>query len=173
MTSDLRPVAAWAANCAERVLPIFETVAPTDARVRLAIEAARDFADGRPRDKALRDASFGAHRAAGAYTDTAAQSAARAASMAAAVAYTHLDLTGTAAARQTRHLLGAAAYAAQATEHAHGAQVAAEVIAQMIADADEPVRQMVGELPPSVAGDTSLGRLLRELDAALRRPSGP
>ncbi|HSK48268.1 MAG TPA: hypothetical protein VLA05_09740, partial [Coriobacteriia bacterium] len=38
---DHRLLAKWAADCAEHVLPLFETVQPADARPRIAIEEAR------------------------------------------------------------------------------------------------------------------------------------
>jgi hypothetical protein len=41
---ERREVARWAAGSAERVLPLFEAVAPADARPREAIEVARAFA---------------------------------------------------------------------------------------------------------------------------------
>ncbi|TBT95222.1 putative immunity protein [Propioniciclava tarda] len=44
--SDRRVLSAWAADCAEHVLPLFEAEAPVDARPRTAIAAARAFARG-------------------------------------------------------------------------------------------------------------------------------
>ena len=41
---DLRLVGLWAADCAERVLPLFEAKAPSDTRPREAIEGIRAFA---------------------------------------------------------------------------------------------------------------------------------
>ena len=43
---DRRLVAAWAADCAERVLPVFEVEAPDDDRARDAIARARAFSRG-------------------------------------------------------------------------------------------------------------------------------
>ena len=43
---DRRLVAAWAADCAERVLPLFEREAPDDDRPRDAIARARAYARG-------------------------------------------------------------------------------------------------------------------------------
>ena len=44
--SDHRLLALWAAECAEHVLPLFESGDPDDLRPRLAIEHARDWAGG-------------------------------------------------------------------------------------------------------------------------------
>ncbi|MBV8940752.1 MAG: hypothetical protein JO240_03365, partial [Solirubrobacterales bacterium] len=43
---DRRIVAAWAADCAERVLELFEAEAPEDSRPRDAIVRTRAFARG-------------------------------------------------------------------------------------------------------------------------------
>ncbi|MGV8874146.1 MAG: putative immunity protein [Rhodococcus sp. (in: high G+C Gram-positive bacteria)] len=42
---DIRHVAAFAAVCARRVLPIFEAAHPNDLRPRSAIEGAEKFAE--------------------------------------------------------------------------------------------------------------------------------
>ena len=44
--ADRRAVAAWAADCAERVLAVFEAEAPGDDRPRDAIARTRAFARG-------------------------------------------------------------------------------------------------------------------------------
>jgi hypothetical protein len=38
---DRRLIGGWAADCAERVLPLFEATAPYETRPRMAIEGAR------------------------------------------------------------------------------------------------------------------------------------
>ena len=72
-TWDERTQRLWAADCAERVLPIYEEAHPGDDRPRLAIAAARDFAEGRITDAADTAAWDAARDAA----DTAAWDAAR------------------------------------------------------------------------------------------------
>ena len=44
--TDRRAVALWAADCAERVLPLFEAEAPSDGRPADAIDRARAFGRG-------------------------------------------------------------------------------------------------------------------------------
>jgi hypothetical protein len=66
----------WMADCAARVLHIYERERPEDMRVRAAIQAAHDFADGRS-DAAARAAAWAA-------AGDAARDAARAAAWAAA-----------------------------------------------------------------------------------------
>ena len=46
---DRRVLAVWAADCAERTLPLFEAQAPNDARPRDAIDGIRIFASGEKR----------------------------------------------------------------------------------------------------------------------------
>jgi hypothetical protein len=72
---DVRVARHFAADCAERVLPIYEHRYPADERPRRAIEAARMFADGKI-DAAARAAAGDAARAA---ARAAAWDAARAA----------------------------------------------------------------------------------------------
>jgi hypothetical protein len=165
---DLRPVALWAADCAERVLPLYEGAAPGDHRPRDAIEGARIFGNGHRRDQRMRTLAFAALAASGEIDDPGAKSAARAAQMAVAVAYTHLDLTGTAAARQTMHLLAPAVYAAQACELATGDLAAADShIDWAVEHSTDAVRAAVSSMPAPEAGQTRLGDLYRALSAAL------
>ena len=79
-----RRMRLWLADCAARVLPIFEKECPDDARPRQAIIAARRFARGET-DAAARDAArAAAMNAAWAAARAAAMNAARAAARAAA-----------------------------------------------------------------------------------------
>src|SRR5688572_26263196 len=101
--SERRTVAAWAADCAERVLAVFEAEAPADGRPRDAIARARAFARGELDAAGEIRRRFVAGRAAHAVTSPAAVAAARAAAQAAGVAH------------MGAHALGAAAYAANAS----------------------------------------------------------
>jgi hypothetical protein len=96
-----RLLALWAAECAEHVLPLFETERPDDARPREAIDAARTWAAGGAAMMATR--AMGGH-AMGAARDLrgAPRFAAYAAGQAAVVAHV------------AEHDLGAAAYAIKA-----------------------------------------------------------
>ncbi|ADG76440.1 conserved hypothetical protein [Cellulomonas flavigena DSM 20109] len=99
---DRRTVATWAADCAERVLPLFEAEAPDDDRPRDAIARARAFGRGELRAADEIRRRFVAGRAADAVRSPAAVAAARAAAQASGVAH------------MGAHALGAAAYAAKA-----------------------------------------------------------
>ncbi|MBH0130229.1 putative immunity protein [Salinibacterium sp. NK8237] len=83
-------VALWAADCAERALPIFEELRPDDGRPRAAIAALRAWELGQIPMTACRTAAFAAHAAArdaSGADSPAAVAAARAAGQACAVAH--------------------------------------------------------------------------------------
>lgn len=171
---ELREVAGFAAESAEDVLELFEAVHPADARPRDAIEAARAFARGGKRGKALRDTAWAALRAArdvGArdFGAAAASDAARAAMSAASAAYLH----PLADADQVKHILGAAAYAARAAELAAGDDraVGAERIDRARRRATPTVVEVLRRYPAAPPGGGRLGELLRDLDQALRGPA--
>ena len=109
---SLRALGDWAADCAERALPIYEIQAEADSRPRAALEGIRVFAAGGKRTAQLRSLALAAMSAARAVNDPAAAAAARAAGLAASSAYTHplVDV------QQTKHIVGPAAYAALALE---------------------------------------------------------
>ncbi|HEV7624487.1 MAG TPA: hypothetical protein VGO26_10135 [Amnibacterium sp.] len=98
---DHRLLAAWAAACAEHVLPFFEAVKPDDDRPRAGIAAVRSWIGGELRMMSSRAAAFPANAAAR-EVDGAARFAALSAGQAAAVAHV------------AEHDLGAAAYALRA-----------------------------------------------------------
>ena len=79
-----RTARLFAADCAEKVLPIFEKQRPGDNRPRKAIEAARAFANGQISADDWDAAGAAARDAAGAAARDAARDAARAAAGAAA-----------------------------------------------------------------------------------------
>lgn len=114
--SLLRPIALWAADFAERALPVFEDHYPDNPHPREAVIAAREFGTGKKRDNSLRTASMAAFKA-GKATDDPVKYVTRSACATAAVAYTHTDLlTGVQGIRQARHILGPVVYAALALE---------------------------------------------------------
>ena len=103
---SLRLLGKWAADCAERALPIYEEYYEGDARPRDAIAGIRVFSDNGKRNAKLRVLAMDAFRAAREIKHFAASAAAQAASQAAATAFTHplRDV------QQTKHLLGPATY---------------------------------------------------------------
>lgn len=101
---DQRAMATWAADCAERVLPLFEQAYPTDERPRKALEACRNWVrTGLFKMAEIRGASLVAHAAARvAKEHPAACFAARAAGQAVATAHV------------PQHAFGSAYYALKA-----------------------------------------------------------
>jgi hypothetical protein len=165
---DLRAVAEFAAECAMDALAIFDKYEPEDGRPRSAIEAAQAFANGANRTKLQRTSSLAAHAAARATPHQAAQEAARAAGHAAAAAYLHPIARRT----QVKHILGAAAHAARATElDANGDQLAGTLSierAQKRASAD--VVAVLRRYPAAPSNGNRVTKLMRLLDTSLRDP---
>jgi hypothetical protein len=103
--ADHRLLALWAATCAEHVLPLFESVQPSDPRPRQAIQQIRAWTRGEIRMSESR-ASGGHAMAAARPLSGAARHAAYAAGQAGVVAHV------------AAHELGAAAYAIKAAQAA-------------------------------------------------------
>lgn len=78
---------AWASACAERVLPLFESVRPDDHRPRQALELVRAWARGDVHFAEVRRSALEVHAAARETDDLRARAAARAAGHAAATAH--------------------------------------------------------------------------------------
>ncbi len=162
---DRRLVAAWAADCAERVLPLFEAEAPDDDRARDAIARARAFCRGELGAAEEIRRRFVAGRAAHSATTPGGAAAARAAAQAAGVAH------------MGAHALGAAAYAAKAValaaEDGRGADAASAELEWQLARMSAEVASALRRLPP--VGEDSSGPLgsgllaSGELGAHIRR----
>ena len=165
---DRRITAGWAANCAERVLPLFEGEAPHDDRPRDGIARARAFAAGDLDAAGEIRRRFVAGRAAQAVQSPAAKAAAWSAGQAAGVAH------------MGAHALGAAAYAAKAAALAapDDASAPEHEIAWQLRHMSDEVRSTLRKLPllgqnrsgPLGAGllaSGALGANIRAIQAAL------
>jgi hypothetical protein len=167
---DRRIVAAWAADCAERVLWLFEAEAPDDPRPRDAIARTRAFARGELDVATEIRRRFAGGGAARDVHGPAAVAAARAAGQAAAVAH------------MGAHALGAAGYAAKAAGLAGADQdvAIAEEIRWQLARMSAPVTAALRRLPavgddpsgplgPGLLASGLQGAAIRELQALLTR----
>jgi hypothetical protein len=169
--ADRRIVAVWAADCAERVLGLFEAEAPEDSRPREAIARTRAFARGElgvAEEIRRRFIGGGAAREVKA---PAAAAAARAAGQASAVPH------------MGAHALGAAAYAAKAAGLAGSGRrdaVSEEIrwqLSHTSAEARAALRllPLVGEnssgpLGAGLLASGLLGTIIRDLQAGLADP---
>lgn len=166
--ADRRIVADWAADCAERVLPLFEAEAPADDRPRDAIARTRAFSRGELDAAGEIRRRFVAGRAASAATSPAGVAAARAAAQAAGVAH------------MGAHALGAAAYAAKAVglaEPENPDATADEIAWQLDRMTDETVAALrrlpllgedsAGPLGAGLLASGVLGESIRRLQAGL------
>jgi hypothetical protein len=154
---DRRALAAWAADCAERALPLFAARATSDSRPGDAIAGARAFARGERRIGELRTLAARAHVAARETADPAAAAAARAAGHAAAVAH------------MAAHARGVPAYAAKAAALAAPDEpsAAADEIRWAADHASPTVRSALQRLPPPPRSGGILGTLVNDLHQAL------
>ncbi|MFF4429567.1 putative immunity protein [Streptomyces sp. NPDC001513] len=164
---DRRLLGLWAADCAERVLPLFEARAPDDARPREAIEVLRVYTHTGKRTARLRAVSWAGHKAAGEVDDPAAAAAARAACYAAAAPYIHALATP----HQAKHIHGPAIYAALAREISAGHDLAVgdEELRWAIGHASPEVRGLLRLMPACEPGRSRLAVLRHHLDSALRQ----
>ncbi len=150
--ADRRLVAAWAADCAERALGLFEAEAPDDDRPRVLIARTRAFARGELNTAEEIRRRFAGGVGAGDGTTPAAAAAARAAGQ--AVAICHMGA----------HALSAAAYAVAAVGLAHPDRPEAveDEIRWQLDHMSAAVRAALRALPPvgeNRAGPLGPGRL--------------
>src|SRR5437660_10836874 len=168
--ADRRIVAVWAADCAERVLGLFEAEAPGDHRPRDAIARLRAFARG---ELGVAEARrrFVAHAAAREVSTPAAVAAARAAGQAASIPH------------MGAHALGAAAYAAKAAGLAapDRPDAVSEEIRWQLGEVSAAVTAALSQLPPvgenqsgplgrGLLSSGLLGTIIRDLQAGLTDP---
>jgi hypothetical protein len=163
---SLRSLGSWAADCAERALPVYENYAPSDSRPRSAIEGIRVFAGGGKRTAGLRSLALSAFSAARQADDPAATAAARAAGLAASSAYTH----PLADVQQTKHIVGPAAYAALALELNQGGDhsIGDHEVVWAIEHVPAEVREILLQMPARETGRSRLENIMYTIDAGIR-----
>ena len=164
--ADRRVVAAWAADCAEHVLPLFLAEAPDDDRPRALIARARAFARGELDTAEEIQRRFVGGVGAADVTALSAAAAARAAGQ--AVAVCHMGA----------HALGAAGYAAKSAALGDPSRPEAVIeeiqwqIEQMSAEVRNALRGLPpagenrsGPLGPGLLTSGQLGTIIRQLQA--------
>lgn len=165
--AERRLLATWAADCAERVLPLFEAERPADSRPREAIARTRAFASGALDTATGIRQRFGRGSVATPGLTAAALAAARSAGQASAVCH------------MGAHALGAAAYAIEAVLLADPDRAAAEMdwqIAQVTAEMRAALVTLppvgadrAGPLAPGLLTAGKRGQIIAELQTALLR----
>ncbi|RYE09202.1 MAG: hypothetical protein EOP22_09775 [Hyphomicrobiales bacterium] len=166
--AERRLVAQWAADCAERVVGLFEAERPGDARARDTIERARAYARGELDTSEEIRRRFGDGGAAKGLSPAAA-AAVRAAGQASAVCH------------MGAHALGAAAYAAKAAGLAAPERpgAALDEVAWQLGQMSPEVRAVLRTLPPlgenrsgplgpGLLASGVLGDMIRALQAGMR-----
>jgi len=164
--AERRLVAAWAADCAERVLPLFETEAPGDERPRELIARARRYARGELSVAEGIRRRFEGGVGVGEVRAAAAMAAARSAGQAAGVCH------------MGAHGLGAASYAVEAVRLAEPdrPQAAEDEIRWQLDHLSPELRRAPRALPAlgeSRAGPLGPGLLSRgQVAVTIRRLQG-
>jgi immunity protein 5 of polymorphic toxin system len=166
--ADRRTVAGWAADCAERVLWLFEAEAPGDSRPRDAIARARAFARGELGVAEEIRRRFVGGAAGREVAIPSAAAAARAVGQAAAVPH------------MGAHALGAAAYAAKAVYLAapDRPEALTDEIRWQLSHMSPATRSALRRLPavgedrsgplgPGLLASGLLGTIIRDLQAGL------
>jgi hypothetical protein len=169
--AERRTVAGWAADCAERVLGLFEAEVPGDDGPRRAIARARAFARGELDVAEEIRRRFENDGAARGRHSPVAFAAAKAAGQAAAVSH------------MGAHAFGAAAYAAKAMRLAAPDREGAvpEEVRWQLRRMTPPVRDALRRLPPvgehragplgpGLLASGLLGHVISELQAGLAEP---
>ena len=165
---ELQALAAFSVMCAERVLPLFERDMPGDMRPRTAIEAASAFVSHGRRSNDLRIKGLAAYKASRQAKTPVAVQVAEAATQTIGAAYLHPLFD----ARQVKHILGAAAYAAYAVELDRGTESASdEYLSWVLQHTPTTVISVLKRYPPAPNGGGRAGALLRLLDTKLRSSS--
>ncbi|MGH2914497.1 MAG: putative immunity protein [Solirubrobacteraceae bacterium] len=167
--AERRIVAGWAADCAERVLALFEAEAPGDNRPRDAIARTRAFGRGElDAAEEIRRRFVGG----GAARDVSPTAAAAARAAGQASATPHMGA----------HALGAAAYAAKAAglAAANRPETVSEEIDWQLGNLSAEARVALLRLPPlgedrsgplgpGLLASGVLGTIIRDLQASLSR----
>lgn len=163
---ELRAMAAWAADCVERALPVYEAHAPGGARPRACLEGARAFAVREKRSKRLRTLAWAAFAAARETPEPAPAAVANAAMLTAAIAYTH----PLADAGQTKHIVGPPGYAALGLELAGGGDpsIGDDAVRWALEHAPPEVGAVLQRMPARQLGKNRLNALFYALDTGLR-----
>ncbi len=165
---SLRAIGGWAADGAERALPVFKRCANSDPRPRAAIEGIQPSPPGKTGRPGR--APWPVKRMPRRGTDPpAAAAAALAAGHAAASAYTH----PLADVQQTLHIVGSAAYAALALELdglGHSA-IGDAVVRLLVQQAPPAVRDVLRQMPARTPRNSRLAQLLYSLDSTIRARS--
>jgi hypothetical protein len=163
---SLRILGSWAADCAERALPIYEELNEGDTRPRDAINGIRVFAAGGKRNTKLRVLALDAYRASLQAKDLAASAAAQAASLAAASAFTHplVDV------QQTGHIVGPAAYAAFAIEikKNNDPKLGNDEVRWAIDHVRKEICEILLNMPGRAEGKSRIDKIMYDLDMGLR-----
>ncbi|MDL9947616.1 hypothetical protein QSJ19_18920 [Gordonia sp. ABSL11-1] len=167
--AERRILAGWAADCAGRVVQLFEADPPADEQIRDALDRARAYGDGGGTAAEEIRKRMIAVKAASAATTPAGAAAARSVGQAAAVAH------------MGAHALGAAAYAVKAVSLANPQRPDAvdDEVSWQVAHLSDDARAVLqllpvigegsgGPLGPGLLSRGVLGSVIRDIQTRIR-----
>ena len=163
---DLQYLAKWCAECAQRTIYIYEKIIEDDLRPRKAIEGILEFVESGKRTNILRKLALDAYRSSIETKNEAACASARAASLAAASAYTHpfKDIN------QARHILGPAAFSILASElYTTSSGISKIEMETAICSVNNSVIQLLKKMPSQRTGKKRIDELYYQLDQKIRQ----
>lgn len=162
---DLREVTAFNLACALKVIDLFESAKPHDARPREALVAADDFIRGGPRSRAQRVSAPAAHRASKEVA-AAASHAAMSAGDASASAYLH----PLADAAQVSHILRGPSHCVLALEARDNDPLTrADAVAAVLGESTPVLVEVLCRYPRVAIRDRAIADVMHHLDAQLRQ----
>jgi hypothetical protein len=160
----LRDAVGWSRTEVQNALAIFEKYLPNDLRPREAYAGAIDFRESGKRTNRLRKLAMDAYKASRETKLPQASYSANAASLLAALAYTHPFRDK----NQARHVLGPVVYSALAIEAENGDRAMGEgLIDQSIAHCPAGVVKLLREFPRQELGKNRVDELFYRLDQGL------
>ncbi len=159
--SLLQNAVKWSVDFVKKAAMIYENYLPNDLRPQYAIAAAIEFQETGKRTNILRSIAMDAYRASRETQIVQVSYAANAASLIAALAYTHPFKDR----KQARHILGPIIYATLAKEIQHqDFENSDNEIKNAILQTDERIKNLLLKYPRQELGKNRIDELFYKLD---------
>lgn len=157
----LQNAVRWSTESVKEAISIYEIYLPNDSRPQYAFEVAMDFLETGKRTNKLRKIAMDSYKASRETQIEQATYAANAASLFAAIAYTHPFRDK----NQAKHVMGPIVYSALAIEVEYNDKNKSEhEIEQAILRTDEKIKRLVSEYPRQEIGKKRVDELFYKLD---------
>jgi len=159
--SDLQNAVKWTLSYVEKSLSVYEKYQINDSRAKEAILGAIDFYESGKRTNVLRKIAMSAYKASRETEIIQASYAANAASLIAAIAYTHPFRDS----KQSRHILGPIVYSAMCIEIENGDEALGNgIIKEAIMSVNDDIISLINEYPRQEKRGKRIDELFYYLD---------